>query len=207
MEKVLNFSEPFINAEYISYDENYRIDRKSIVINLDLDPVIIDDVELTSLKSVVCADTTIDRLKNALVFTMPNEKFQAPNTKVDLDIIRNGWQHIYDLTNAEHLKKTDLWRSEKTRIGRLELNLWFALPGTDCGIHNGHGYLETHTQIYGIGRMQKFRTRDAASLYQEVYMAPGFSHDPFYSNTGKYPWHQYHADTECIWLAIEEHPE
>lgn len=205
MEKILSISEPFVTVEHVSFVDNFQVDGKSIVVNIDLDPVTIDDVELTSLKSVVCAHTTIDRLINALVITMPDNEFQAPNSDVDLDIIRNGWQHIYELTNAEHLKNTDLWRSEKSRIGRLELNLWFALPGTNCGMHNDHRFLEVHTQIYGIGRMQKFRTKDPDSLYQEVYMAPGYSHDPFYSNTGQYPWHQYHADTECIWMAIEHH--
>lgn len=54
------------------------------------------------------------------------------------------------------LKNAPLWRSEKERIGNLEFNLWYAHAGTHCGIHNQHDFPEVHTQIYGIGRMQKF---------------------------------------------------
>ena len=70
--------------------------------------------------------------------------------------------------------------------------------------------LEVHTQVYGTGRMQKFHENDFKSLYEEVMMAPGFTHDPFtgVKNNGDlfYGWHQYYSDTDCIWMAIEYHP-
>lgn len=92
----------------------------------------------------------------------------------------------------------------------LKLNLWWAPSETDCSIHNEHSFLELHTQIHGIGRMQKFRERDAASLYEDVVMAPGMTHEPFarvsQDRTWEYPWHRYYADTDCVWLAIELHP-
>jgi len=91
----------------------------------------------------------------------------------------------------------------------LRLNLWFCPGKTDCVIHTGHPFLEVHTQIYGTGRMQKFRKRDAATLYEDVVMSPGVTHDPFMkvasSTEWVYPWHRYYADTDCIWLAIELH--
>ncbi len=207
MEKTLRFSEPFITAEHIAYKEDYHIEKRSIVINIDLDPLELEEIDLPQMKSIVCANTTIDKVKNIIVILVANEDFLGNNPEVDREIIQNSWQHIYDLTNVEHLKDTALWRSEKTRIGRLELNLWYAAAGTHCGIHNTHNFLEIHTQIYGIGRMQKFQTIDYKSLYREVYMSPGYTHEPFYSIQGKYPWHQYYADTDCIWLAIEQHSD
>jgi hypothetical protein len=45
-----------------------------------------------------------------------------------------------------------------------------------------------------------------SSIYQEVFMSPGYTHEPFYNDKGKYPWHAYYADTDCIWLAIEGAP-
>ncbi len=205
MEKILNFSEPFISIEHVAFEEDYEIDEKSIIVNIDLDPLQIDDIELPSLKSIIADDTFIRKATNMLVITIANEDFVGKNLDIEEDIIRNNWHHVFDLFNAPHLEKTPLWSSQKARIGNLELNLWYAPAKTNCGIHNQHHFQEVHTQLYGLGRMQKFHRNSFNSLYQEVYMAPGFTHDPFYSNTGEYPWHQYLADTDCIWLAIEKH--
>jgi hypothetical protein len=89
-------------------------------------------------------------------------------------------------------------------------NLWFAPAGTDCGIHNEHDFLETHTQIHGAGRMQKFTAPRHDALYEDVPMSPGATHDPFCGTAGdqfRYPWHQYRADTDCVWLAVEYHAQ
>ena len=207
MEKTLRFSEPFVNAEHVAYEADFRIDRKSIVINIDLDDIEIEEVDLPSFGSIMCSNVTIEKAKNILVISVANDDFLGENVDIDREIIQNSWQHIHTLTNIEALKKTNLWRSEKSRLGRIELNLWYAPSGTHCGIHNTHPFQEVHTQIYGIGRMQKFRSNNFKSLFQEVYMSPGYTHEPFYDNQGNYPWHQYYADTDCIWLAIEQHQD
>jgi hypothetical protein len=100
--------------------------------------------------------------------------------------------------------------SPSPRRYRLKLNLWYTPGETDCGIHTGHQFLEVHTQIWGTGHMQKFRENDADTLYEDVLMPPGFTHDPFFSvaadHSFRYPWHRYYADTDCIWMAVELHP-
>lgn len=92
----------------------------------------------------------------------------------------------------------------------LKLNLWWSPGDTDCFIHNEHPFLEVHTQIHGSGRMQKFSQRDPATLYEDVLMPVGYSHDPFCRVTGPnqwtYPWHRYYADSDSVWLAVELHP-
>lgn len=92
---------------------------------------------------------------------------------------------------------------------RARLNLWYTPEETDCGIHTGHEFLEVHTQILGTGHMQKFRENNADTLYEDVAMAPGFTHDPFFrvgnDRSFSYPWHRYYAQTDCIWMAIELH--
>jgi len=94
---------------------------------------------------------------------------------------------------------------------RLKLNLWYTPEETDCTIHTGHKFLEVHTQVLGTGHMQKFRENDEATLYEDVLMPPGFTHDPFFTVTTdrsfSYPWHRYYADTDCVWMAVELHPE
>jgi hypothetical protein len=93
---------------------------------------------------------------------------------------------------------------------RLKLNLWFTPEETDCGIHTGHQFLEVHTQVLGRGRMQKFRENRSDTLYEDVLMAAGFTHEPFFKMSAdrsfSYPWHRYYADTDCVWMAIELHP-
>jgi hypothetical protein len=92
----------------------------------------------------------------------------------------------------------------------LKLNLWWSPGDTDCFIHNEHPFLEVHTQILGTGRMQKFAARDEQTIYEDVVMPIGYTHDPFCrvagENAWEYPWHRYYADTSAIWLAIELHP-
>lgn len=98
----------------------------------------------------------------------------------------------------------------QARRYRLKLNLWYTPEETDCGIHTGHQFLEVHTQILGRGRMQKFRKNRPDTLYEEVPMAAGFTHEPFFKlaadRSFSYPWHRYYADTDCVWMAIELHP-
>jgi hypothetical protein len=100
--------------------------------------------------------------------------------------------------------------STSPRRYRLKLNLWYTPEETDCGIHTGHQFLEVHTQLLGTGHMQKFRENNSETLYEDVLMPPGFTHDPFFTvgddRSFKYPWHRYYAETDCIWMAVELHP-
>ncbi len=99
---------------------------------------------------------------------------------------------------------------EKEQEFELKLKCWWAPGQTDCFIHNEHPFLEVHTQIMGDGKMQKFRENDAATMYEDVDMSPGYSHEAFCKVTGEnewtYPYHRYFTETESIWLAVELHP-
>ena len=102
--------------------------------------------------------------------------------------------------------------SERTSLREFEVRLkcWWSPNNTDCFFHNEHPFLEVHTQIHGHGRMQKFRERDALTLYEETHMVPGFTHEAFCTcardGAWTYPWHRYFTDLESIWLAVELHP-
>jgi hypothetical protein len=100
--------------------------------------------------------------------------------------------------------------SPSPRRYRLKLNLWYTPEQTDCGIHTGHKFLEVHTQVLGTGHMQKFLENNSETLYEDVTMSPGYTHDPFFTvgndRSFSYPWHRYYADTDCVWMAVELHP-
>lgn len=129
-------------------------------------------------------------------------------------------------------RDTPLWKSPQDHAGHLDLdpahllgestapgrlqpfeiraNLWFAPAGTDCSIHNQHDFIEVHTQLHGLGRMQKFTEQDHSTLYEDLPMSPGYTTPEPFCSTGPagtylYPWHQYRADTDCVWLAVEYH--
>ncbi|MCA5923098.1 hypothetical protein [Curtobacterium oceanosedimentum] len=91
----------------------------------------------------------------------------------------------------------------------VKANLWFSPAGTDCGIHNVHPFIEVHTQITGTGRMQKFDDKRHDTIYEDQQLSPGTTNPiPFCIDLDgefTYPWHQYRADSDCIWLALEYH--
>lgn len=93
---------------------------------------------------------------------------------------------------------------------KLCTNLWFAEPGTHCGIHNEHSFIEIHTQILGVGCMQTFRNNKRETLCEDFIMAPGITTSKAFCHIKDdhfiYPYHQYYAETACVWLALEYHP-
>lgn len=148
----------------------------------------------------------------------------------------DGWCHLSSL-DPTYPRDVPLYKSPQFDVGSVEfdpyivtgfeqpnhksdvkkynikVNVWFSPAKTNCGIHNhqtGPQMLEVHTQIYGAGRMQKFHDNDFKTIYEDVHMAPGFTHDPFagVKENGDlfYGWHQYYCDSDCIWMAIEYHP-
>lgn len=92
----------------------------------------------------------------------------------------------------------------------IQLNLWWAPARTDAVIHNAHPFLEIHTQIHGLGRIQIFEDQAGAKLYREISTARGDTHDPIVRVAGRrsfiYPWHRGWTDTDAVWMAIELHP-
>jgi len=151
--------------------------------------------------------------------------------RTNLGGVALGWER-YSQRNPQFPRTTPLYISSQDDLGvvnldptsfgsvtsasasplpyRLKLNLWYTPEETDCGIHAGHQFLEVHTQILGTGRMQKFLEKTTDTLYEDVLMVPGYTHDPFFvvgkDRTFSYPWHRYYADSDCIWMAVELNP-
>lgn len=151
-------------------------------------------------------------------------------------MLEDGWHQLTSLS-PDFPKDVPLYKSPQFEVGtttfnpyivtgsdkatpecatkkyQVKVNIWFCPGKTNCGIHNHHTdpeMLEVHTQIYGTGRMQKFHDENLESLYEDVIMSPGFTHDPFTGTRDDgefyYGWHQYYSDTDCIWMANEFHP-
>ncbi len=129
----------------------------------------------------------------------------------DTPLYISPFDHAGRVETDPRVFTNELTQPQNVQEFDIRLNLWWSPGDTDCFIHNEHPFLEVHTQIHGLGRMQKFHKRDEATLYEDVLMPVGYSHDPFCRVTGAnewtYPWHRYYADTDSVWLAIELHPK
>jgi hypothetical protein len=200
----LNFSENFLKVEYIENSENYKIGQKAIIVNLGDSDIEILGKKLKPMKSSVYSNVQLKQAKKVVLINLKPDFFSNKAFAFSKEIT-GKWKLAYDVFQLQQLKDVKLWISEKDRIGNVEFNLWFAPAGTNCRIHKEHDFKEIHTQVYGMGRMQKFNENDGKTLYQEVFMSPGYTHDPFCDENGIYPWHRYYADTDCIWMAIEFH--
>ena len=202
--RVLNFSENFLKVEYMENVENYHIGKKTIVVNLGKNDIEILGKGLEPLKSSIYSNVQLKQAEKIILISLKTDFFSKEAFAFSKEIM-GKWKLAYDIFQLQQLKDVKLWRSEKDRIENVEFNLWFAPAETNCRIHREHDFKEIHTQVYGTGRMQKFNENDQKTLYQEVFMSPGCTHDPFYDENGIYPWHRYYADTDCIWMAIEFH--
>lgn len=200
----LAFSEAFVRVEYAANVKHLGIDAKTTVLNLSDAEMTVGGTSLRPFSSSIYSCVTIPIAARVLLISVQADSSFCTSFPQASHIIAN-WTHVHTLIQRPSLKGTKLWRSRKDRVDDIEFNLWYAAAETDCGIHNRHTFQELHTQVHGVGRMQKFQQNDPGSIYQEVFMAPGYTHEPFYDTHCVYPWHQYYSDTDCLWLAVEFH--
>ncbi|MGA5133796.1 hypothetical protein ACPCTO_28740 [Streptomyces olivoreticuli] len=233
-------SAPGIAALRVEDAKDLPVRGRTIVVNTGARPAVVDESPVKSIppfSSTILVDTRI-RLADSLILLRVDESAAAadvvsgPGWNLYASLLGDAPAPAPDSPGPTFPRDTPLWRGpqdgagtvlldpaaalgEPDPTGRQEefevrVNLWFAPAGTDCAIHNLHDFIEVHTQVLGIGRMQKFRTPDHGSLYEDLLMAPGYTTPQPFCATGPdgtftYPWHQYHADTDCVWLAVEYH--
>jgi hypothetical protein len=227
----LNFTGPLVEAAFVHNVRDYRIEGRAIVVNPGLSAAAMGRSPrrwIPPLSSTILRDTQIERARSLIVLRASEDGEIAAITA------QPGWQPLSTLlADGAFPAGTPLWKSPQDEVGsvvfapdvvlrqaeagperlfRIKVNLWFAPAGTDCLIHNLHDFMEVHTQVSGRGRMQKFVEKDYRTLYEDLLMSPGYTTpEPFCTarsdGSFAYPWHQYHADTDCVWLAIEYHPQ
>jgi hypothetical protein len=226
------FSRKHLKATWLTDIDDYHIQHRTIVINLGNEKARISaapEKQLPPRTSTVLKNVSI-RDGDSLLLVEITDK-----TNIGGIVLEAGWNQLGNI--ADFPKDVPLWKSpqydagtakfdpfyvtglsdrvedDKVKEYQVKVNLWFSPAKTHCAIHKHHmnpEFLEVHTQIYGIGRMQKFHFNDFDTLYQDIIMSPGETHIPFASVEKEglffYPWHQYYADTDCIWMANEFHP-
>ncbi|MEL7036653.1 MAG: DUF6209 family protein [Cyanobacteria bacterium J06592_8] len=232
-ETSIAFSDKYIKTTHLTNAENYYIKNRTIVVNLGNEKAYVaenPEKYLSPRTSTILQDITIKSGDSLLLLEITNF------INIGGIILEDGWD-LYGNIDSGFSKKDPLWKSTQFEIGTVEfdpyfvtglsdqpqqqnlkrykvkVNLWFAPAASNCGIHIKHmdpDFLEVHTQIYGVGRMQKFHTNSFDTFYEDVILAPGDTHIPFASVAEDggfiYPWHQYYSDNDCIWMANEFHP-
>jgi hypothetical protein len=222
----LGFSGPQVEALLVRDAADYLVEGRTVVVNPGSRPAVLAESPRSSiapLASTVLVDARIERAELLLLLRVREEQ---PAGSI---ITEPGWSRLADVAPG-FPRDIPLWRGPQDDLGSVapapaqllgagpaaeqrftvRANLWYAPAGTDCRLHNLHEFIEVHTQVQGAGRMQKFRADDPATLYQDVQMSPGHTHEPFCSpapDGWHYPWHQYRADTDCLWLALEYHAQ
>ena len=230
--KQLNFSGPRIAARYVSNPQDYYIAERAVVVNPNRTDLRLD-ARVTNIippfSSLIVEDAKIASGNSAVVLQVTNARNPGAI------ILESGWSLYADLVppGSDFPRNTPLWRSPQDDIGiisfdpgtlpgqtigsigvsryQVKVNLWFSPEKSDCLIHNQHAFIEIHTQVSGCGRMQKFYNNDYATRYHDELMSPGYTTaTPFCevvnASTFVYPWHQYYADSDCVWMAVEYHP-
>lgn len=219
----LSFSSPLAYATVLRDVEEFQVAGPAVIVNLAGTDAFVGHGQMSALPAFSSTVLLGGTVTGAVLAIVSVETFGggeslarelgwtdfyggAPGKPV---LLRSPQTTIADvaLDPAAVLRQPGLAAGEKKFT--VKANLWFSPAGTDCGIHNSHDFIEIHTQISGFGRMQKFTSPDHGSLYEDQQLSPGATNPvPFCrerEGSFIYPWHQYRADTDCVWLAVEYH--
>lgn len=225
--QTMNFSHESLPVKVYRDATELAINEPTIVVNLGGTPATIDEKlggYIAPINSTVLEGGT--HVSGALLLLAP-----VPTQNLREEQFREfGWADFYG--SEENTSAAVLLKSPQESLGKtvlsastvladptapseptpyeVRVNLWFSPENTDCGIHNVHPFIETHTQIMGTGKMQKFRENDHATIYEDQTLEIGQTQPSMFgrwdNESFAYPWHQYRAVTDSVWLAIEYHP-
>lgn len=207
----LDFAEPFFSIDYIENEQDYFVEKKSIVINLAERtgrPLKVRTISVIPLKGTVAENVWIKNVDRAMVV---KDYLRCDlNDIPTIQAIKKTWKSLYEMSGLERHKGLPYYKSPKFKTGEgsnhLELNFCFVSePMAPSGPHLNHdrNFDEVHAQIRGYGKMRIFAENDVATFYEELNLAPGTVHDKMYDESGIYPWHDYQSVTPCVYCPIE----
>ena len=207
----LTIGEPFFKIKLLKNEPSYQIEGKTIVLNLEQQPIAVREQTLGALQSVILKDTTIQNVEHAVVIEGYAEHGDDDALMAN---IRQTWPSAFEVRGEERLRGVEHYMSPKVWIGQFGFTIYHsASVPLKVGLHKDHafcpvpGFREVHTQIVGFGKMQQCRERDVDTLYLEESMAPGTTHRPMYDEEGNYPWHQFETITPSVFMAVEMLPD
>lgn len=224
------FSHPALPSKLLPAGKEHYINGHGLLVNFHSEILKLNNnynTEILAFSSIIRCNEHIQPALNCLIFELPenpidgidiawDEQKTYPGVRYEnavsqnVEFYRSHQDEIAILSFPPHQLSIGSDTLYDSQSFKLQANLWFADSGTHCGIHNEHSFIEIHTQILGIGRMQTFQSEDKNSLCEDLIMAPGITTSKAFCYINNYqyiyPYHQYYADTPCVWLALEYHP-
>jgi hypothetical protein len=224
------FSHPALPSWLLAAGEKRYLKGRGLVVNFNSQALRLNnsqDTQLAAFSSQIRCNEFITPALNCLLFELPEaliagrniaweRQERYPGTRYDgiwadkVDFFRSLQDEIAALSFPPQRLTVNSDAVYDSQDFSLRANLWFADAGTHCGIHNEHSFIELHTQILGIGRMQTFKNEARSSLCEDLILAPGATTSQAFCRISNqhynYPYHQYYADTPSVWLALEYHP-
>ncbi|WPD21642.1 MAG: hypothetical protein SD837_15715 [Candidatus Electrothrix scaldis] len=235
----VDFASENIVAYAVSNVQDFLITQRSIIVNMGLEPLFFNEQPQRGLaprkstiiqnRSIVSASlimvievksrinlgnvilseewASAEKLFGAALHGVP--LWKSPQVKIG-ELTFNPFAALGQ--NGQDQQKAQNTGRHGTKVTyQIKVNIWFATECANCVIHNQHNFIEFHTQITGTGRMQKFADETIETLYEDVILGEGQTHEIFCNaledgRKFEYPWHQYYSDTDCIWMATELHP-
>ncbi|QZQ55724.1 hypothetical protein KZI27_02315 [Curtobacterium sp. TC1] len=217
----LNFDSALVTAAVLRGAIEFPITERTVIVNLAQTDAFTGTAQLAPLpplsSTILVHGTVTGELLLALSVPTAGDQEQRARDLGWLDFYGDGGPVLLkssqDTIGTVLIDRRTVLRqptaSSTPERFTVKANLWFSPSDTDCGIHNVHPFIEVHTQVSGLGRMQKFDDVAQSSLYEDQQLSPGTTNPiPFcidVDGTFTYPCHQYRADTDCIWLALEYH--
>ena len=191
-----------LSITHANREKSLDLSEKVILLNNDSRNLYVNGYCIRPNKSVILSNCIIEDAENIILCNLP-EGYKGNSTYPFSGEIERSWIRIYPYDETKPETKVDLFRTEQISIENVNLNFCFAKAGTNCGIHKEHGFKEFHTQVFGVGIMQKFYENSFESFNLEEFMPPGYTHEPFHYKDITYPWHQYYAVSDCVWFVAE----
>lgn len=235
VEKKLDLADGHVDALLVERVRDYPIQESTLVLNPTTSTAYVGEspkTRITPMSSTTLMGTRIESAESLILIQLRDEN------DIGGIVHDTGWRYNADIPHDDgdcgctFPRDVPLWRGPQEDVGVVsfdpctlmgkeekgdnrrnflaKVNLWFAPAGTDCSIHKKHEFVEIHSQVSGLGHMQKFREPDRVYMYENLPMGPGSTTlIPFCwhgdDDAFLYPWHQYYADTDCVWLAVEYH--
>jgi hypothetical protein len=113
--KTLTIGDPFFTLRILQDEVSYKIDGKTIVLNLSPDPILVREQSLGELQSVVLRDTEMQNVSHAvLVEGYADHKDDAAL----MARIREAWPSAFDVRGEERLRGIEHYMSPKVWVGQ-----------------------------------------------------------------------------------------
>ena len=203
--QILSFSLPFFNVKCIEKEEKYSVETESLLFNLSKNTgVVVEGHPIPPLQGRILREVEIESIDFAIIVENYGEHAKD---KGFFDAIRENWPTLYSISSLPRHRDLPYHRTPETIKLNGDTTVYFCYAALQIpsGPHRDHvrDYDEVHGQILGYGKMQKLKTNDPGSVYEEIILAPGNMHDRFCNDEGEYPWHQYYSITDCIYMPVE----